>query len=534
MIFSKTKRETIICILLAFLTLPCLFLFSNVPASASPSGFSWPLRGRIVRGFEKPTGPYGEGGHQGIDIAAIKGTPVKSAGDGEVLWTGELPRGRFVSIAHSGGAKTTYLDLERVDVSKGKKVRRGQVIGTVYGTRDDSSPQSHLHFSASVNGVPIDPRLLMSGIDASDFIRLCPVERAVRNPVGGSEPSSGGPGFFTRIKNGFKTFVSKGLSPFKGVYDALRSGCSLCLRGLKAAGSGIWSGLCFVGRKAKTAVLWVWRNRWVQATVAAICAAVVAIGIVVVAVIFLPVSATFALIAAAVAALSSIGFSFYVAATHPGNSIFLSCFIAGLTAGASAGLFVVCVGVLSGAIAQGFLKLTLFGFMKEGLKSASFSLGFELLKCGITWSRPSWTSIAIAACIGFFSGGISRVVKEGMVTLMREGGIKFATRLAHIGLTGGIGVIVSVTACKLSGASVTWANCFAAFSTGALMGVLSLAFGGEGIRGFLSKFRFFREKLGRFGKEIVSRLASKILSRGMKTGVQEGAEKVVGTKEVIE
>ncbi|HEY5531590.1 MAG TPA: M23 family metallopeptidase, partial [Candidatus Anoxymicrobiaceae bacterium] len=161
----SSNNRTAALAALALMFIPFLVLVPVARLRAAPGGFAWPVTGEVLRGFEKPSGPYGQGGHQGVDIAATPGETVASAQDGKVQWVGELPRGRFVTIVHYGGVRATYLDLDAIEVSTGQRVARGQPIGTVRGHRDDSSPAPHLHFDTYFNGSPADPMLLLRGVD---------------------------------------------------------------------------------------------------------------------------------------------------------------------------------------------------------------------------------------------------------------------------------------------------------------------------------------------------------------------------------
>ena len=98
--------------------------------------------------------------HNGMDIAAEEGTPVLVAADGEVtaIHEDEL-LGTTVEITHSGGFTTRYSSLsEDVAVSVGQQVTLGQAIGTVASTAlVETTLGPHLHFSASFQGLPMDP-----------------------------------------------------------------------------------------------------------------------------------------------------------------------------------------------------------------------------------------------------------------------------------------------------------------------------------------------------------------------------------------
>src|SRR6266496_1525681 len=79
--------------------------------------YSWPLRGRVIRGFEPPPSPY-EAGHRGIDIAAPFGSNVVAAREGTVAFAGWVAGELFISIDHADGVRTTYSWLSEVLVHR--------------------------------------------------------------------------------------------------------------------------------------------------------------------------------------------------------------------------------------------------------------------------------------------------------------------------------------------------------------------------------------------------------------------------------
>jgi len=91
--------------------------------------------------------------HPGIDYAAPIGTPVRSIGDGGVVYCGwKRGFGRFVKIKHNRGYYTTYGHLRRYakGIRAGAKVRQGQVIGYVGSSGLSTGP--HLDFRMIKNG----------------------------------------------------------------------------------------------------------------------------------------------------------------------------------------------------------------------------------------------------------------------------------------------------------------------------------------------------------------------------------------------
>jgi murein DD-endopeptidase MepM/ murein hydrolase activator NlpD len=100
--------------------------------------------------------------HTGLDMAAIKGTPVHAAADGRVIESGDSNNGygNMILLSHANGYKTRYAHLDRVRVRYGHSVKRGQVIGTVGDTgnvRGNGTDASHLHFEVYRYTKPVNP-----------------------------------------------------------------------------------------------------------------------------------------------------------------------------------------------------------------------------------------------------------------------------------------------------------------------------------------------------------------------------------------
>lgn len=100
--------------------------------------------------------------HAGLDMAALKGTPIHAVADGIVLEAGDSSNGygNTILLSHEHGYKTRYAHLEHVNVRPKQKVRRGQIIGTVGDTgnvRGNGTDASHLHFEVHKYNRPVNP-----------------------------------------------------------------------------------------------------------------------------------------------------------------------------------------------------------------------------------------------------------------------------------------------------------------------------------------------------------------------------------------
>ena len=98
--------------------------------------------------------------HHGIDIAAPHGSPIYAVADGVVVFAGwKGPLGRVVIVHHGFRITTKYAHAASVHVKRGRRVRRGEILGRVGNS--GRSTGTHLHLEVRVSGRPIDPQKLM-------------------------------------------------------------------------------------------------------------------------------------------------------------------------------------------------------------------------------------------------------------------------------------------------------------------------------------------------------------------------------------
>jgi murein DD-endopeptidase MepM/ murein hydrolase activator NlpD len=98
--------------------------------------------------------------HQGKDYRAAVGTPVLASGAGKVAFAGDLyMTGNTVILDHGLGLFTIYAHLSELNVTEGKLVPRGGLLGLSGMTGRASGP--HLHFGVNLNRVKVDPNDLL-------------------------------------------------------------------------------------------------------------------------------------------------------------------------------------------------------------------------------------------------------------------------------------------------------------------------------------------------------------------------------------
>ena len=99
--------------------------------------------------------------HKGIDYAARTGTPVKAAGDGEIIFCGNKGGyGQVLIVKHDDRHETLYAHLSdfRKNLQTGDLVKQGEVIGYVGQTGLATGP--HLHYEFRVAGEHRNPEAL--------------------------------------------------------------------------------------------------------------------------------------------------------------------------------------------------------------------------------------------------------------------------------------------------------------------------------------------------------------------------------------
>ena len=131
----------------------------------STSRFQWPLKEvRVLSNFGLRVDPFDKDRrtfHNGVDLKAVKGTPVRPCDAGRVIEAGwrDDGCGLGVTVQHRGGFVSDYCHLAEVHVQVGQYVQRDVVLGEVGNT--GRSTGYHLHWSIWHSGRAQNPIELM-------------------------------------------------------------------------------------------------------------------------------------------------------------------------------------------------------------------------------------------------------------------------------------------------------------------------------------------------------------------------------------
>jgi murein DD-endopeptidase MepM/ murein hydrolase activator NlpD len=136
-------------------------------AESSATGFSLPVDsyrftqdyGCSNLGFYSYDPAWGCAIHDGVDLAAPSGTPIKAVGAGTVVaaaWC-DCGLGYYVEIDHGDGTHSVYGHMaSQPTVATGQTVNQGDLIGQVGSTGLSTGP--HLHFMIRQDGATQDPK----------------------------------------------------------------------------------------------------------------------------------------------------------------------------------------------------------------------------------------------------------------------------------------------------------------------------------------------------------------------------------------
>lgn len=118
--------------------------------------FSWPIYGKVSSGFGNRRRNF----HNGIDIPAKKGTPIRASSEGLVIESGSDPKGfsrygKVIIVQHADGLQSVYAHNNKNVVKTGQCVKVGEHIAEVGNSGNATG--SHLHFEIRKDNKPVNP-----------------------------------------------------------------------------------------------------------------------------------------------------------------------------------------------------------------------------------------------------------------------------------------------------------------------------------------------------------------------------------------
>lgn len=149
-------------------SIPAVQPIANDDLTQTASGFGW--RMHPIHKIMKF--------HAGMDFTAKTGTPIHASGDGVVVYAeyGTNGYGMHVIVDHGFDYQTLYAHLSKLEVRKGQRVKRGDVLGLVGNTGLSVGP--HLHYEVHKGGQPMDPaNYYFNDLTPEEYARMVEISR---------------------------------------------------------------------------------------------------------------------------------------------------------------------------------------------------------------------------------------------------------------------------------------------------------------------------------------------------------------------
>ncbi|HMI65413.1 MAG TPA: M23 family metallopeptidase [Cyclobacteriaceae bacterium] len=129
---------------------------------------------KLVSGYGMRINPFHKGKyhHDGVDLAAPRGSEVLAAGPGTIIAIvySDLQAGfgNYVDIDHGSGYVTHYANLGDITARYGQRIAKGQPIGRIGISGGSVAP--HVHYEVLKDGKNLDPlKFLMHGLSADQY-----------------------------------------------------------------------------------------------------------------------------------------------------------------------------------------------------------------------------------------------------------------------------------------------------------------------------------------------------------------------------
>ncbi|MGJ0429921.1 peptidoglycan DD-metalloendopeptidase family protein [Methylobacter sp.] len=124
-------------------------IFSDTNKIVAKLNWQWPIEGNVIKNFTQSN-------NKGIDIRGKAGQAVSAAEAGKVAYSGKglIGYDNLLIIKHNERYLSAYANNNRLLVSEGQTIKKGQVIGYV---GKNGPGQASLHFEIRKNGKSVNP-----------------------------------------------------------------------------------------------------------------------------------------------------------------------------------------------------------------------------------------------------------------------------------------------------------------------------------------------------------------------------------------
>ncbi len=131
---------------------------SDLPKSSQKGSFSqkishwqWPVKGKVISGFS-----FKKQGNKGLDIAGRRGTKIRAAASGKVVYAGSALRGygKLVIIKHNDDYLSAYAHNDTILVKEQQHIKAGDIVAKM---GDTDAQRVMLHFEVRFRGKSVDP-----------------------------------------------------------------------------------------------------------------------------------------------------------------------------------------------------------------------------------------------------------------------------------------------------------------------------------------------------------------------------------------
>ncbi len=140
---------------IVFVVAAMIAALPSSPASAEEVVWLPPVDAEIIDPFRTPVNAY-SAGNRGLEYGLAGPTRIRAVDDGQVVFAGKVGHNRFVVIDHGGGLRSTLAYLTEVHVVRGQYIEQGDIVAVA---------AQGFHLTARLDGVYIDPALLIAGVE---------------------------------------------------------------------------------------------------------------------------------------------------------------------------------------------------------------------------------------------------------------------------------------------------------------------------------------------------------------------------------